>query len=390
MFGILTEIERLTDELLGSFDPGLVTGADAEQLVERFGRLERRLATAKLLAARRAAECRAHTAHGDKSAARWLARTTGLPVGQAAAQLDTAELLASLPDTESAARAGELSSSQLGEIASAAAADPSAEGDLLASARRDGFARLRERCQAVRAAVAPDSRHEGIRRQRSLRNWTDREGAGHLHWRGTTDDLAVILAGLEPHRRRLFDEARRAGRREPAEAYLADGLVAMASARGHDQTPRPKGADAKVIVLIDHAALVRGHTHAGETCEIDGVGPVPVSVVREMMADAFLAAVVTDGIDVYRVAHIGRDPTAVQRTALQVRDRTCANTGCGARYPLEVDHVEPWAATETTRLDDLARLCPHDHDLKTYEGWRLVGSRTRRRLVPPELAPQPP
>ena len=35
-----------------------------------------------------------------------------------------------------------------------------------------------------------------------------------------------------------------------------------------------------INVLVDYAALVRGHTVAGETCEIPGMGPVPVSVVR--------------------------------------------------------------------------------------------------------------
>ncbi|MGH9243600.1 MAG: DUF222 domain-containing protein [Acidimicrobiales bacterium] len=149
---------------------------------------------------------------------------------------------------------------------------------------------------------------------------------------------------------------------------------------------RPRGADAKVIVHIDHAALVRGHTDAGETCEIAGVGPVPVSVVHDMMADAFLAAVVTDGVDVYNVVHLGRQATALQRTALEVRERTCARIGCHVRYPLEIDHVRDWTDTKVTQLVDLARFYPDCQDLKTYLGWTVIGPPTGRQFIPPKLA----
>jgi hypothetical protein len=44
-----------------------------------------------------------------------------------------------------------------------------------------------------------------------------------------------------------------------------------------------------------------------------------------MMADAFLAAVVTDGVDVRSVVHLGRNDTAHQRTALEVRDANASS-----------------------------------------------------------------
>jgi hypothetical protein len=69
--------------------------------------------------------------------------------------------------------------------------------------------------------------------------------------------------------------------------------------------PGPTGANAKIIVRIDHTALVRGHTEPGETCEIDGFGPVPVDQVRAWMTDAFLGAVLTDDTDITRVVHLG-------------------------------------------------------------------------------------
>jgi hypothetical protein len=134
-----------------------------------------------------------------------------------------------------------------------------------------------------------------------------------------------------------------------------------------------------VIALISHDALVRGSVEPGETCELAGIGPVPVSVIDDMLEDAFLAAIVTDGVDVYNVAHLGRAATAHQRTALEARGYRCEVPGCTARHNLEIDHLEPWAATLQTKLDQLAWLCPHHHRLKTTRGHKLQGPVGNRR-----------
>ncbi|MCU1352256.1 MAG: hypothetical protein JWM05_1465, partial [Acidimicrobiales bacterium] len=165
------------------------------------------------------------------------------------------------------------------------------------------------------------------------------------------------------------------------------GEPAAGPARSPGDAPvrRPKGAAAKVIVRIDHAALVRGHARPGETCEIAGIGPVAVSTVREIIAvgDAFLAAVVTKGTDVCSVAHLGRQVTAHQRTALEWRDPRCSNIACTNTLALEIDHRTGWAATRDTCLDDLDRLCPSCHRLKTHGGYHLEPGSGRRRFLPP-------
>ena len=130
---------------------------------------------------------------------------------------------------------------------------------------------------------------------------------------------------------------------------------------------------ATVIVRIDLAALRRGRAQGGEWCEIDGLGPIPVETARELMDDAFIAAVLTDGTDIRSVLHLGRRPTAEQRTALLARDPVCAIPGCGSRDRLETDHVEDWSTTRVTRLDALARLCHHHHRQKTVGDWTLEG-----------------
>ncbi len=55
---------------------------------------------------------------GHRSAAHWVAETTGETVGAAARTLETARALEELPETDAAFRAGGLSETQACEIAS--------------------------------------------------------------------------------------------------------------------------------------------------------------------------------------------------------------------------------------------------------------------------------
>jgi hypothetical protein len=256
---------------------------------------------------------------------------------------------------------------------------------LLATARNDGFA-LRDKCRRVRAAAAPDemARHRAIHASRSLRHWSDPDGAGRLEGRFTSEVLAELLVALEPFEAEAFRVARDEGRREGFDAYRADALLALARA-GRDGTGCSSSSPRHTVhVVIDHAALVRGKAEAGERCEVAGGGPVPVRVVRSMLDDAFVTALLKDGVDVSRVAHLGRRPTAHQRSALEVRDPTCVVPSCHVRVGLEIDHVEPWSATRVTKLDALARLCRFHHAQKTHEGYRLEGEPGHWRWLKPD------
>ena len=200
-------------------------------------------------------------------------------------------------------------------------------------------------------------------------------------YRSTLDEVADVWAAIQQAGNRQFEAARSDGRREPSEAYAADGLLALARAVPGAGRRR---AGTKVIARIDWDALVRGYPVDGEVSEIAGVGPVPVSLVRSMAAsgDAFLAAVVTKGVDVATVAHLGRRPTAYQRTALEWAGLTCAREGCGSS-DVQIDHSHDWAATKITALWWLDPLCTHDHKLKTHQGWALVPGTGKRPMVPP-------
>ena len=220
------------------------------------------------------------------------------------------------------------------------------------------------------AALEPEDTHRRIHAERNARSWTGPDGAWNFGARGTA---AQFMARLRERTDALFKKARAEGRREPLEAYLFDALMGLAAGDTDTKAAR-SSRDTKVLVQVDL-----------EVCEIAGFGPVPVSVVKDLLAqgDTFLAAVITKGVAVTGVAHLGRSHTAYQRTALQWLYPICAVEGCSA-LARQIDHRNDWAKTHTTLFDDADPYCKHHHDLKTYGGWGLVDGRGKRAFVSPD------
>ena len=144
-----------------------------------------------------------------------------------------------------------------------------------------------------------------------------------------------------------------------------------------------------MFVHVDLATLQTGCTRPGSTCRIDGIGPVDVDHVRSLLGEAFVVALIEDGVDVRNVVHLGRQVTAHQRSALEARGYHCEVPGCAVSYGLEIDHRTDWALTRTTTLDELVWLCAHHHDQKTHHGHRLTGPPGDRPGPPPPTAHPP-
>jgi hypothetical protein len=128
---------------------------------------------------------------------------------------------------------------------------------------------------------------------------------------------------------------------------------------------------------------VRGALEGEETCEIVGAGPVPVRIARELLGESILKLVITKGVDVVNVVHLGRGPTAAQKIALLWSSPKCSNIEC-SRMRVEADHNPPSVETKHTVLGELDHLCDHEHDLETNQGWSLVEGTGRRAFVPPD------
>jgi hypothetical protein len=380
----LAELDKAMGAFTADFEPALVSGAQAEGVLERAARIEHMAATLKALAGARMAETELWRMGGDKTPAHMLGRKSGESVSEAQRQLDNAKRLAKHPKTNAAARAGALSPEQQAAITDAADADPGCEDDLLGLAKRASLGELRDEAARRKATVEDqDQKHRRIHDERHVRSWTGPDGAWRLAAQGPPEAGARFMARLQPIIDAIFKAARAQGRREAVEAYAFDALMRLAD--GDEDVPRARAGTTKVLVRVDLETLVRGHQMSGELCEIAGFGPVPVSVVQELLAqgDTFLAAVLTTGQKVTGVAHLGRRPNAVQVSGLQWLYPTCAVEGCSAASR-QWDHREDWSRTHRTPFDGLDGYCCHHHDLKTYEGWGLVEGVGKRAFVAPD------
>ncbi|WP_346926499.1 DUF222 domain-containing protein [uncultured Arthrobacter sp.] len=381
----LGQVREAMGRYAAGFDAPLLSCEEAAAVVAHAAVIENLAATVKGLAAARSAAGDVWKAAGARSAASHLARTTGTSVRAAGEVLDTARRLERMPALAAAARAGELSSSQVAAVADAAAVDPSAEAALVEKALSSSLAELREHCGRTKACARPDAeaRRKAIHAERFLRAWTGSDGAWNLRMRTNPEVGALVMAAIDAVRDRLFRAARAQGRHEPTEAYAADALVELVTGAGAGARG---GSRAKIIVRVDLPALLRGQVGPGEVCEVAGFGPIAASAVRDLIdtGDPFLAAVVTKGQKVVGVAHLGRRANATQQTALEWLYPTCAVEGCSSVAWLENDHRVDWAASHTTILELLDRLCSHHHDLKTIDNWALVDGRGKRAFVAPD------
>ena len=368
--------------LVSGLDPDAVVLGDAPEVWAEFDAIERVIASAKLLMARRVEQAHTWPKQGFRSAVEQIAVLSGTSMSSARSMLATSKQIADLPDTAEVMRSGELSAAMAHAVVSAAAVAPDAEAELLAIAVRSPLAKLREESLKARAGVDRDAAHERIRRERHLREFIDAEGAWNLHARGTLDDGARFRTAIEPLIDAHFKTKREVDQREPREAYAFDALIELATTAGSNDTkPAPRSM---AIIRIDHAALQRGAVEGEEICDLPGLGPIPVRIARDLLGDAILKLVITKGVDVANVTHLGRSATMAQQVALSWQQPCCTALGCTRTFRLENDHRNDWTYTHETRLDGLDPLCEHHHDLKTLHGWALVAGKGPRPMVPPD------
>ena len=437
----------------GQFDARALTAAQASEMVRLCAQIEASAASIKALAAARSAAGHSWQHDGYRSPAEQLADHAGMSPAAARRALETGRRLADQPEVAAAALAGELSLEQATAISDGVAADPAKAGALIDKAKRSSLPELNEEVAKVKAASSDqEQRRRDRHAKRSLRRWSDRDGALQAHLYGHPEDGASLWRMLDPIRRRLNIVRRRPGAaNESLDALDYDAVMTMAAiATGREgelgladlvelglfpqldaslpagrsvppppppgadpdpfstvdaadaidvdqigtappaskQSRRPKklaGSPIRVMVRVDLDALLRGVALDGELCEIAGYGPVPVSVVEDLLAteNPFIVGILTKAQALVGVSHHGRHPNAYQRSALDFLYPTCAAEGCSSRDGLQYDHRHDYAKTHFTAFDLLDRLCGHHHRKKTHDGWALVEGKGKRAFVPP-------
>jgi hypothetical protein len=432
---VIAKAKASIKRVLSDFDPNTYSGRDASSLFEDFSEISRMMETGCALVAPRIDASGVWKESGESSCTSFLASLKGGSRGQARSTLEVGRALMELPLCDKAAREGSLSQPKLVELTTALKADPDAEKVLLSGAESEPLWAIKERCQRVRATSKerdPLATTRRIRAGRHLTWWSDAEGAFCFQGRDTADRGAVMRSRLEDLaadlRRARIGGEQGSDTRESDGALRADALFALVSEdsraevsdgdahspvastlsrdskranRGHSRAQhhevfvdspivtRPPRCN--VMVRVDLDALLQGQVHPGECCEIDGQGPIPVPMARDLANDSFLRVIFHQAGDIRAVCTLGRTISRRLRIALAARDRCCVVPGCGAASGLEIDHVIPFADGGPTELDNLALLCHHHHFLKTYERWVLSHIGTADDGTPEwSFTPQPP
>ncbi len=400
LYGDLGRIVREMQAVVRKSTPDSVSGDQARQFVERFAEAEQAAASGVALFTPVVVGSGSYAKEGHASAQDWLGELSGTSAGAAKGRLAAAERAAADPTLTDALHEGGLSSAQLAVVTKAAAEAPESTGDLLdlveqgashqelsdAAARFKAGARSRE-TELLRRARVHTNRHLRVHQLET----------GGVRGEFLCDEVewARVAPRIEGRAKELWKAA--GGGSEPLEAFRLDALIELlggsdgshgshsppGSHDSHDsgdsggtgRSPSPsKGSRCQTIVVVDAAALRRGTTEGDELCEIEGIGPVSIDAATELLSEASLRFVIREGFDIKTVTKLSRDVAASIEAALIVRDRTCAVPGCGRRLGLEVDHrVVDYRDDGPTELDNLVRLCPEHHDLKTHGGWRLEG-----------------
>jgi hypothetical protein len=312
----------------------------------------------------------------------WLAGKGGVSRGRARRDLDTGKAVDDCPATKAGLQDGSLSLDQASEIASTEDAVPGSEPELVDLAKKSGLGPLKERARDIRlGAVDPDELRDRQRGLQSVRKWVDRDGMHCGTWKLAPEEGVPFDSRLDRETDRVFRQARKEGRIEPREAYAADAFLNMF--RG-----QAKAGGTDMVVVADRAALARGYAEPGEPCHIIGGGPIPVWRAVQLAQDAFIKAVIHDGVAVETLAHYGRRPNAMQLTVLGLGEppmflgAVCVD--CRQHYRLENDHVDPVANGGITAGWNLDPRCPPCHAAKTERDRKagLLGRREQMRGAP--------
>jgi hypothetical protein len=382
----LVELMRVLRAALVVFQPEAYSGEDCAVLAEELAITENVCEVARVRAAARAGICGAHKDRGFADVSDWMARASGSTAGSAKAALDTAAALEEHPDAKAALEAGELSMAQARELVRTEAECPGSAAELLEVARQNSLKTLKEQARDRRVrAIDPEELHALQHASMYARHWRTQLGNVRVEL-DLPPELGVPFTNrLDAETDRVWKERRQAAnqqRRDGSTELLDHGAAkGTAQKRSHaaaeafvrmlETGGKGKAHQADLVVVVDLRAYRRGHAEEGELCHIIDGGPIPVSLARELGRDAFLKAVLHDGVAIHTIAHFGRRYPAVLRTALMLgappdfQGSICTEPNCDRRYHLERDHVDPCANGGMTSYENLGSPCWPHHRMKT-------------------------
>lgn len=151
---------------------------------------------------------------------------------------------------------------------------------------------------------------------------------------------------------------------------LIDGIVP-----GHPKAAR--GIRAEVVVTVPVLSLLDDvHAAAAEPARVEGLGPIPIAVARELCGGSKDWMRVLTHPETGMILSVGRRkyrPPKALRQLVKWRAGRCLAPGCGMPADrCEVDHSIDWALGGETRLTNLNPFCTGHHIVKHATEWEVV------------------
>ncbi len=239
-------------------------------------------------------------------------------------------------------------------VDAALAADPArieamGDGELVAEARKLAYG-LDPHAVVARRARAEADRHVSLRPLPDVM-------AGLSAVLPVKDGVAVYKA-----LRDAADSAVAAGDGRSRGQLMADTLVARVTGRDPLTDPVPL----TVNVIVDAGTLLGHDDHAAH---LDGYGPVPADLVRDLPDDCALRLLFEGwGGRTVSMESGSRDFPEQLAELIRLRDRTCRTPWCDA--PIRhTDHVDAHADGGPTSETNGQGLCEHCNHAKQALGW---------------------
>jgi hypothetical protein len=242
------------------------------------------------------------------------------------------------------------------------------EDTVLAGGARPSHSAFRQAARRAALKADPDGAEQRRRDARADRYVTTRpmeDGAAEL---GVKLPAELAQAAYD----RIDGLARRAA--GPDEPRTMDQVRADTAADLLLGTNREHMA-VEVHVTVPLTTLLGLHADPGE---LEGYGPIPAELARELANNATWRRIVTDPVD-GTVLDVGRRryPSAALARHVQTRDKTCRFPGCPRKArKSDIDHTRRHVDGGGTHDGQLSSLCRHHHRLKDEDteptGWTLA------------------
>jgi hypothetical protein len=354
---VLSRVAKLADEFcreLSEFDPAFYSADECTRIAASLARVANACGAAGAKAVMRASV--------SKRPEKFLSELNGSTVTAARDALRAVASVESGSEAERALVAGEISVAQAAEIVKAPVRDHDA---LVSMARNGALQPVRDAARKRALAEIPvEELHAKQHEAMHFRHWEN--DLGNIAFEGELPpELGVPWINRLD---RAIDRAWRKEKRKRSREQVAAEVLARSDTDTKVETKTKPGPKVDIVYVVDINAYRRGHAHDGEVCHIIGGGPIPADVLKEMTKDAFVTAVIHDGVNVHTIKHFGRYRKAELQTMLDLGPAPRfegAVCSCGRRYNLQWDHIDPVANGGPTSAHNLQPKCIPEHVEKT-------------------------